>query len=72
MQKKLKELGVQLVKIDMTSNQDDLKNELARADRKTIPVNLIYPANYSAENPAIMLEEIISPKDALEALDRLK
>jgi len=56
----------------MTGREKDMTNDLARADRKIIPVNLIYPPNYSAEEggvPAIMLEGTISPQDALDALE---
>ena len=67
---KLEELGVQLVKVDMTGNEQVLVKDLARAERKNIPVNLVYPADYP-RRPAILLEELISPADALQALDRI-
>ncbi len=56
----------------MTARGKATGDDLARADRSTIPVNLIYPPNYSAEKggiPAILLEETISPQDALDTLD---
>ncbi len=57
--------------VDMTDrSQVHLKKDLARADRRNIPVNLVYPANYP-ESPAILLEELISPGDALRALERI-
>ena len=59
-----------LVKVDMTGNEQIYTTDLARADRRNIPVNLIYPADYP-NRPAIMLEEIISPTQALEALERI-
>ncbi len=68
---RLKELDIQLVQVDMTNKNDQTKTkDLARADRRIIPVNLVYPADYP-NSPAILLEELISPKDALRALDRL-
>lgn len=54
--------------VDMTNNDEVLQIDLARSDRQSIPVNIIYPANYP-ESPAILLEELISPADAHEALD---
>ena len=67
---KLEELGVELVKVDMTGKEAVYNTDLARADRKSIPVNLVYPADYP-KRPAILLEEIISPGQALEALEKI-
>jgi hypothetical protein len=72
---KLKELDVVVVAADISDNfstySEAIKRDLARADgRATIPVNLIYPANYPDE-PAILLEELVSPSEALEALSRV-
>ena len=67
---KIEDLGIELVKVDMTNNEEIYATDLARADRRNIPVNLLYPADYP-DRPAIMLEEIISPAQALEALDRI-
>ncbi len=69
--KRIEAMGVQLVKVDMTGNEQIYINDLARADRKNIPVNLVYPADYP-DRPAILLEELISPGDAIEALERLE
>ncbi|MFK7768816.1 MAG: hypothetical protein AB8B55_16470 [Mariniblastus sp.] len=69
MKAKLKELDVELIVADMTDNDQSISKDLARADRRVIPVNLIYPANYP-EQPAILLEELISPADAIKALER--
>ena len=73
MRDKLKELNVDLVVVDITVTASTVKEiaDLARADRKIIPVNLIYPADYPSR-PAILLEEVISPQDALDALGRVK
>ena len=54
----------------MTGNEQIYIKDLARADRKNIPVNLVYPADYP-NRPAILLEELISPGDALQALERI-
>jgi thiol:disulfide interchange protein DsbD len=69
---KLAELGVVLVAADMTDmdEAEDVVADLARADRFTISTYLVYPANYP-EEPAILLEELISPNDVLQALDRI-
>lgn len=63
-------MGVELVKVDMTGKEEVYNNDLARADRSSIPVNLVYPADYP-NRPAILLEELISPAQALEALDKI-
>jgi len=61
---------VQLVKVDMTNRAQVYTKDLLRVDRSTIPVNLIYPASYP-EQPAILLEEMISAGQILEALKRV-
>lgn len=66
----MEELGVELVKVDMTSNAPVYKNELIRTEMKNLPVNLIYPADYP-NRPAIMLPEFVSPAVVLEALERI-
>ena len=70
--KKLRDLGVVLVAADMTVTEESeaVKADLARADRFTISTYLVYPANYP-EEPAILLEEVISPDDVLTALKRI-
>ena len=57
-----------MVVVDNTKVEERIAEDLDRAGRKIIPVNLIYPPNYP-EEPAILLEELISPDDALLALD---
>lgn len=69
-QDRLAELGVEMVRVDMTQHEQVLAKDLARAERKNIPVNLVYPADYPAR-PAILLEEIFGPTQALQALDRI-
>jgi hypothetical protein len=68
---KIKQLGVEMVVVDNTKLEDRIAEDLNRVGRKIIPVNLIYPPNYPQE-PAILLEELISPDDALRALDRME
>ncbi len=62
----VKEHDIELIKVDMTLNDPVKKEDLARANRQTIPVNLIYPAN--PDRPAVLLEEAITPSQALKAL----
>ncbi len=69
--RKLEQLGVALVKVDMTGNEEIYTRDLARAERSNIPVNLVYPADYPAR-PAILLEELISPQNALDALSQIQ
>lgn len=61
---------MELVKVDMTGKEAVYNDDLARADRSSIPVNLVYPADYP-NRPAILLEELISPAQALEALNKI-
>ncbi len=68
---KVKQLGVQMVLVDMTAQEQEKTDDLSRADRKIIPVNLIYPSDYP-NRPAILLEEMIGPEQILEALERAK
>ncbi len=69
---KLNRLGVLIVAADMTITDEsqEITADLARADRSTISTYLLYPANYPAE-PAILMEELISPDDVLKALKRI-
>jgi hypothetical protein len=69
--KKLKELDVELIVVDDTLQEERIARDLSRADRSLIPVNLVYPPNYP-EEPAILLEAIISPADALAVLERMQ
>ncbi|MEM7785442.1 MAG: hypothetical protein AAF939_12570 [Planctomycetota bacterium] len=57
--------------MDNTLREERVARDLQRADRSLIPVNLIYPPNYP-EEPAILLEELISANDALKVLDRME
>jgi thiol:disulfide interchange protein len=53
----------------MTNNDQRIAKDLDRVDRVQIPVNLIYPSNYP-EEPAILLEGLFGPSEALEALSK--
>jgi len=68
---RIEKLGVRLVKVDMTGNEQIYKTDLARAERNNIPVNLIYPADYP-NRPAILLEELFGPTEAMQALERIE
>ena len=70
MKDRIKELGVEVIIMDMTDYDEVMTVDLARADRSNIPVNLIYPVDYPAR-PAILLEELITPGKALKALDKV-
>ena len=71
MLEKLKELDVEMIVVDDTLREQRIARDLLRVDRSIIPVNLIYPPNYP-EEPAILLEELISPGDALKVLARME
>ena len=60
-----------MVVVDNTFNEERIARDLDRAGRNVIPVNLIYPPNYP-EEPAVLLDELISPDDALKALARME
>ena len=62
---------MELVVVDDTLREERIATDLLRADRSIIPVNLIYPPNYP-EEPAILLEGLIGPTDALEVLARME
>ena len=54
--------------IDMTDDDEVLANDLSRTGRQTLPVNIIYPANYPNQS-ALLLEGLITPTQALNALE---
>ena len=54
---------------DTLDRTQEIKRDIARADRSVIPVNIIYPAD--ATKPAILLEGPFGPKEALEAIRRV-
>ena len=62
---------MQFVVVNNTLKEERISKDLERADQKAIPVNIIYPPNYPAE-PAVLLNELISPADALKVLARME
>jgi thiol:disulfide interchange protein len=62
---------VKLIVADMTKTDERISKDLARSDRRQIPVNLIYPPNYP-EEPAILLEGLVFASDALKVLERIE
>jgi len=45
--------------------------DLLRVNRSIIPVNVIYPPNYP-EEPAIMIDTLFGPAEAMKILDRIQ
>ena len=68
---KLEELNVELIVCDDTKREPRHAIEINRCDRTLLPVNLIYPHNYPQE-PAILLDALFSPADALKILGRME
>ena len=68
---KLEELDVELVIVDDTLREERIAQDLKRVDRTVIPVNLIYPPNYP-EEPAILIDALYSPDEALKVLARME
>lgn len=62
----LTELNVLVVTADSTDGDPVIKRDMDRADRKSLPTNLIYPADPS--RPAIMLPEYLTPDIVIKAL----
>lgn len=67
----MNELNVQLVVVDDTLVEERIAKDLKRVDRSIIPVNLIYPPNYP-EEPAILIEALFGPAEALKVLERME
>lgn len=68
---KLEELDVELIVCDDTKREPRHSAEIGRCDRTLLPVNLIYPPNYPQE-PAILIDALFSPADALKVLGRME
>lgn len=62
----LKEYNVLVVTADSTDGDEVIKRDLDRAGRKSLPTNIIYPADPS--RPAIMLPEYLTPEIVIKAL----
>lgn len=68
---KLKELNVEFVVVNDTLREERIARDLSRADRSNIPVNIIYPPSYPSM-PAILLDGLIGPSQALQVLERME
>lgn len=55
-----------MITADGTKKDAAIYTDLARANRASLPTNLIYPAN--PEKPAIMMPEFLSPEIAIKGL----
>lgn len=58
-----------LIKADDTPGIPAIKADLQRFNRSNLPVNLVVPID--PDQPIIVMPEVISPKDALEALEKV-
>ena len=63
----LKKYNVLVVSADNTDGDPIIKKDMDRADRKSLPTNLIYPADPSM--PAIMLPEYLTPDIVIKAIE---
>ena len=63
----LTKYNVLVVTADNTDGDAIIKKDLDRADRKSLPTNLIYPADPS--RPAIMLPEYLTPDVVIKAIE---
>ena len=63
----LTKYNVLVVTADNTDGDAIIKRDMGRADRKSLPTNLIYPADPS--RPAIMLPEYLTPDIVIKAIE---
>jgi len=63
----LTKYNVLVVSADNTDGDAIIKKDMDRADRKSLPTNLIYPADPS--RPAIMLPEYLTPDIVIKAIE---
>jgi thiol:disulfide interchange protein DsbD len=63
----LTKYNVLVVTADNTDGDAIIKRDMDRADRKSLPTNLIYPADPS--RPAIMLPEYLTPDIVIKAIE---
>ena len=63
----LTKYNVLVVTADNTDGDAIIKRDMDRADRKSLPTNLIYPADPSM--PAIMLPEYLTPDIVIKAIE---
>jgi thiol:disulfide interchange protein len=67
-EKKLKEINAVALIGDFTRKDPVIAQELQRFERSAVPLVLVYPAD--ANQPPMILPEILTPNMVLEALDR--
>jgi len=63
----LSKYDVLVVTADSTDGDPVIKKDMNRADRKSLPTNLIYPADI--KKPAIMLPEYLTPEIVKKAIE---
>ncbi|MDG1357278.1 MAG: hypothetical protein P8P36_03700 [Akkermansiaceae bacterium] len=63
----LKKYNVLVVTADSTDGDPIIQKDMNRADRKSLPTNLIYPAD--ATKSAIMLPEYLTPEIVIKAIE---
>ncbi|MGB2402525.1 MAG: hypothetical protein ACPIA7_03845 [Akkermansiaceae bacterium] len=63
----LTKYNVLVVTADGTDGDPIIQRDMNRADRKSLPTNLIYPAN--SKKPAIMLPEYLTPEIVIKAIE---
>lgn len=56
-----------LIKADATNPSEEIDIDKFRFDRANLPVNIVVPAD--PNQPLIMMPEVISPGDAIKALE---
>ena len=63
----LSKYNVLVVTADSTDGDQIIKKDMDRVGRKSLPTNLIYPAD--STKPAIMLPEYLTPAIVIKALN---
>ncbi len=63
----LTKYNVLVVTADGTDGDPIIQRDMNRADRKSLPTNLIYPADLN--QPAIMLPEYLTPEIVIKAIE---
>jgi thiol:disulfide interchange protein len=63
----LTKYDVLVVTADSTDGDPVIQKDMNRADRKSLPTNLIYPADPT--KPAIMLPEYLTPEIVINAIE---
>lgn len=68
--KKMEELGVVRMKADWTKKDALITDELAKFGRSAVPLYLLYSSDASKE--ALVLPQVLTPENVIEALDSIK